>query len=524
MGNRLACCGRGVAAVPAERDVPPADGPPMTALGSLTVRWRSPCGMPGFFPCYGVRAPCLRDFDRMRPHEELRDAGSLAEWRAGDGHLLFFSHQWTAFDEPDPTGIQFKVIRDFLADDDAIRMLLCRRHSAIVKYGRKRSRTLKDAQLDAQSPSGPYDPDRGFCWLDIWSIPQASPSDQSLAIQSIAAYVTLASLMMVVAPPCTHANTGDRCDITSWRSRGWCRLEELAFCFKDFGAKDSARIFILDEAGGGPRSDTTMLGGPRKDPDSSVLRGEFTCCKRGHRSANGEPLPCDKETLARVAGYLEDTFADRLLDKGDMLAYRRLVSSRWARMCEEPPAVSAEALLSKLRIASATAKLEGPMYAVHYAAYSNNPVAIAELLEQRADIEALDDSDNTPLHLAAMTNAPLAAKALIDAGADVNALNMYGASPVILSTFPTGTEVLRLLIERRGDVHVKLGSSTPMIEHRGASALHGAAFFGRQGAVDLLLEARADPMDRQGEGGPLVGLTAPELATRSGHDLLFFRQ
>eukprot|EP00959_Pyramimonas_sp_CCMP1952_P423897 8879368-Pyramimonas_sp.AAC.1 len=159
----------------------------------------------------------------MRLHEELLGAGSLVEWRLDDGPLLFFSHQWTAFGEPDHTGIQFKMIKEFVMDFDTVKRLENRTSELERKFSSMSSTPLTPVLApqregtESQSVSE-YGPDQVFCWLDIWSIPQASTRDQSLAIQSLAAYVTSAAIMVVVAPPCTHANTGERCDLRSWRS------------------------------------------------------------------------------------------------------------------------------------------------------------------------------------------------------------------------------------------------------------------------------------------------------------------
>jgi hypothetical protein len=56
--------------------------------------------------------------------------------------------------------------------------------------------------------------------------PKLSP--QLRAIKSIPYYIERATYFVVVAPTTTHLVTKARCDLESWRSRGWCRLEELA--------------------------------------------------------------------------------------------------------------------------------------------------------------------------------------------------------------------------------------------------------------------------------------------------------
>jgi hypothetical protein len=52
-----------------------------------------------------------------------------------------------------------------------------------------------------------------------------------------------ASYFVVVAPSATHAETGARCDLESWRGRGWSRLEETA----NFLALQTMNPLVLTE-------------------------------------------------------------------------------------------------------------------------------------------------------------------------------------------------------------------------------------------------------------------------------------
>ena len=51
---------------------------------------------------------------------------------------------------------------------------------------------------------------------------------QLRAIGSIPYYIERSTYFLVVAPRAEHRETGARCDLESWRGRGWCRLEEAA--------------------------------------------------------------------------------------------------------------------------------------------------------------------------------------------------------------------------------------------------------------------------------------------------------
>ena len=45
------------------------------------------------------------------------------------------------------------------------------------------------------------------------------------AVNSIPAYIEQTSIILVLAPPATHTDTGASCSYGSWRQRGWCRME-----------------------------------------------------------------------------------------------------------------------------------------------------------------------------------------------------------------------------------------------------------------------------------------------------------
>ena len=50
----------------------------------------------------------------LRPHQELRAAGSLVKWNASMKSVLFLSHQWTAFERPDHSNAQLRTVQKIL--------------------------------------------------------------------------------------------------------------------------------------------------------------------------------------------------------------------------------------------------------------------------------------------------------------------------------------------------------------------------------------------------------------------------
>jgi len=78
-------------------------------------------------------------------------------------------------------------------------------------------------------------PSDGWCvWLDYWSIPQQSGENQMKAIYSIGSYSECAMMMWVLVPDVVHSDTGEMLNFETWRSRGWCRLEQFGFILKDY--------------------------------------------------------------------------------------------------------------------------------------------------------------------------------------------------------------------------------------------------------------------------------------------------
>lgn len=135
-------------------------------------------------------------------HEELRDRGllhyhdRLAELQRSPGHMIFFSHQWTAFGSPDHTGEQYKCMVS-----STLRI--------VAEEGWKLRHT--------------------WVWVDYISIPQRCSGMQLLAINSLATYASCADAFAIVAPPVIHAGTGQPLSMDSYNKRMWCRTENLCF-------------------------------------------------------------------------------------------------------------------------------------------------------------------------------------------------------------------------------------------------------------------------------------------------------
>lgn len=503
MGNLLSCIKTRTheqSAVPEARS---SDGSPSTT------------GPACYYPTFAVVASGVQSIGGMRAHEEMRDAGVCVELKdSTDKVMIFTSHQWTSYAHPDHTGAQFRVLTSMLRLDVLINLVgqatgLTHHQEKVVERdpSTRSSRSLVDFDLDAV-----------FLWLDYWSIPQSSHEGKVFAIRSIPAYASNAVIMLVLAPPVEHADTGERLDISTYRARGWCRAEEAIFGLSEFEGNASPRIYICEEAGVQPCKMANVPTSHRlRDPNASVLRGLFTCCLRNHVDMHGKNIVCDKTRLKNVLEAIEEKAASGLLGQEDLPGWRRLLSTRWARMCEEPKPQPADDFLAKLKITSALEELEGQMYPLHYAVYANDTQAITELLERGADLYCRDGDGNSPLILAATSDSSLAVRRLLEAGADINDRNKLGCTPLMAATVLPAKQSMKILLESGADFSIPFSNTCVVAAIRGMTPLHFAAFYGHEFAADLLLDANADVAARVPDGCESAGRTALEIARRRGH-------
>jgi len=114
-------------------------------------------------------------------------------------------------------------------------------------------------------------------------------ADLKRAIDSIPGYVERSSLMLVLVPPCEHSDTSQICNFSTWRSRGWCRVEFMAAHLSRKGIN-----VMIDHGGSNP-----CFVFPFDALTLPAGRGNFSCCALNH-SYNGVAIPCDKANLQPV--------------------------------------------------------------------------------------------------------------------------------------------------------------------------------------------------------------------------------
>ena len=152
-------------------------------------------------PAYLFTLRDFTDMGRIASHEEFRDAGKLVvidnyeELRefARLNRVIFVSHQWISWAEPDPENLQYQHM-----------LAAC----------------LAVAKKEGVEPANLY------IFVDYTSIPQKNMRQKVNAISTLGVYAALFHYFIVVAPPTTHKDTKKVIDMVSYQKRGWCRMEQ----------------------------------------------------------------------------------------------------------------------------------------------------------------------------------------------------------------------------------------------------------------------------------------------------------
>ena len=99
-------------------------------------------------------------------------------------------------------------------------------------------------------------------------------------------------MFFVVAPKTKQTDSDEMCDLASWRSRGWCRLEEWANTLS-LNAKCPVIVTENNVVVQGWEDHCVLIGSTKQ---SAVACGNFTCCQVGHKVDDGQgvqEIQCD---------------------------------------------------------------------------------------------------------------------------------------------------------------------------------------------------------------------------------------
>lgn len=247
------------------------------------------------YPMYVIPMKRLMQMRKFLIHHEMLERGYLEEFTPEkQGKVIVVSHQWLSYNHPDPEQEHFytlKRVLDRLGNGEVNRVEDYWLHSVLFRSPGITAKEWKD------------DFEHTYVWIDYCCIPQVEVDfdpetvhQSGLAVQSIAAYVERASLLLVLAPVCMHKETGHSCNFSSWRTRGWCRLEMMSAIL----SSNDVRVMVCTGA-----EATPFLLHPFEAPRIPVGHGDFSCCELGHCFA-GHTITCDKKRLrGTMEGMLE---------------------------------------------------------------------------------------------------------------------------------------------------------------------------------------------------------------------------
>lgn len=117
------------------------------------------------YPLYAMPVAHLLELTEWVPHQDLLAAGKVVEVKPDDTEteVVFCSHQWTSFDEPDPTMNQLKVLQS------VIRKLMAGKTDV-------KSNGMLDAvyQFSMRSSGSAWSKElpNMYFWLDYFCMPQ----------------------------------------------------------------------------------------------------------------------------------------------------------------------------------------------------------------------------------------------------------------------------------------------------------------------------------------------------------------
>jgi len=198
---------------------------------------------------------------------------SVVAFKSKGHKIVLFSYQWLSWSRNGPNTLQHNAMKN---------------------------------SLQALARANQVSMERMHIWLDILSIPQCHPELKRLAVYSLYVYAGLSDYLVIVAPKCHHDDTKEVADEQSYKSRVWCRAEQLAhFCKAGMD-----NMFLCVE-------ETGALRGLEPQWIRSVCRvfdGDMTCCRMLH-DRDGVQIKCDRESLVlTLIGLYFEVFTAYLTD------------------------------------------------------------------------------------------------------------------------------------------------------------------------------------------------------------------
>jgi hypothetical protein len=226
-------------------------------------------------------APAFLELGRLESYETVQRKGKLTylnnivELQRFEKarRIVFFSHQWTSFTNPDATGDHYETMVGAL------------------------ERVMEEKAWELEHV---------YVWVDFTCVPQRTRATTELAISTLSVYASRAHAFVAVVPDVVHEETGKTLDGETYQTRLWCRAE----CFSHLLLNDAANTMWL--ATSGAKEDCVRM--PSHWLRAAALRifeGQSTCCQRGH-----DGRPCDRELLVQpLLGLYASLYVRAMNDK-----------------------------------------------------------------------------------------------------------------------------------------------------------------------------------------------------------------
>lgn len=523
-------------------------------------------------------------------HNELITSGKLVKWAPGM-FCIFLSHQWLSNAHPDPEGKQTKICQEALQNIINGRVSVQSDFLSLVING-----------VDKIKKMDPKRFAEGYVWVDWMAIPQLQTreedhkklleerrhsnasiescdpanqgadtegevveslsemplhagqsnqwhrqsvlkSDMHKAVHSIPKYVEYSDVFFVVAPTLTHQDTNLRCDLETWRKRGWCRVELACRVLSKFdtmvtSVQTPVNMQFMNPVGWlkapacegdfSVKTDNTLVYPVLEAAFESKVTHEVKIGETGKASFYNALKFKQLVGFQKSAGIYDEKVHSKptFLGNTGLPGFTPLMAAAIANNVKEVRSLlEAKAHWGdKMQKDEQLFFINKGMTALHLAAMHNNIEALEVLLESKADLEAKDGIGCTVFTTSCMTSTPPTIERLLDLKAEINSTsNFVQATPLMHAGAFGNFEILEVLLRRGANVNQHMAF--------GSQALHSLAFGGATGAdAKMLVDAKADInwqrpvegfaghlMDKIGLVGVAVGSTSLGVRTAANY-------